>query len=120
MTFHDLRRTAVREFALSGCTEYEIASITGHSVSEVKAVLRDCYVNFQDIELRQNAMRKRVERLEQGRSGPKRDWSKLDPLERLDRMERLLDRLEQQTAQQTEIRVLPPRRNLSFEDQWVR
>ena len=34
VTFHDLRGTAVTRLALAGCTEAEIATITGHSLRE--------------------------------------------------------------------------------------
>ncbi len=39
ITFHDLRGTAVTRLAEAGCTEAEIASITGHSVKSVGAIL---------------------------------------------------------------------------------
>ena len=39
LTFHDLRGTAVTQLALAGCTEAEIATITGLSLSSVRAVL---------------------------------------------------------------------------------
>jgi integrase len=39
LTFHDLRGTAVTRLAEAGCTEAEIASITGHSVKSVGAIL---------------------------------------------------------------------------------
>ena len=32
VTFHDLRGTAVTRLAIAGCTEAEIATITGHSL----------------------------------------------------------------------------------------
>ena len=35
-TFHDLRRTAVTRLAIAGCSEPEIKSITGHSISEIR------------------------------------------------------------------------------------
>jgi integrase len=39
VTFHDLRGTAVTRLALAGCTEAEIATITGHSLRSVRALL---------------------------------------------------------------------------------
>jgi integrase len=39
LTFHDLRGTAVTRLALAGATEPEIATITGHSLSDVKHIL---------------------------------------------------------------------------------
>jgi hypothetical protein len=37
--FHDLRGTAMTRLALAGCTEAEIATITGHSPRDVAATL---------------------------------------------------------------------------------
>ena len=34
VTFHDLRGTAVTRLALVGCTEAEIATLTGHSMRD--------------------------------------------------------------------------------------
>ncbi len=39
LTFHDLRGTAVTRLAEAGCTEAEIAAITGHSLKSVGAIL---------------------------------------------------------------------------------
>ncbi len=39
LTFHDLRGTAVTRLAEAGCTEAEIASITGHKLGSVSAIL---------------------------------------------------------------------------------
>jgi len=36
LTFHDLRGTAVTRLAIAGCTEAEIAAITGHSLRDVR------------------------------------------------------------------------------------
>ena len=44
MTFHDLRGTAVTRLALAGCTEAEIATITGHSLRDVRAILDTHYL----------------------------------------------------------------------------
>jgi integrase len=39
LTFNDLRGTAVTRLALAGCTEAEIAAITGHSLRDVRSIL---------------------------------------------------------------------------------
>ena len=39
ITFNDLRGTAVTRLALAGCTEAEIAAITGHSLRDVRSIL---------------------------------------------------------------------------------
>ena len=56
-TFHDLRRTAVTRLAIAGCTEAEIASITRHSISEVKSILEKHYLHL-DPQIAINAIRK--------------------------------------------------------------
>jgi integrase len=43
-TFHDLRGTTVTKLALAGCTVPEIASITGHSLTQVKSILEKHYL----------------------------------------------------------------------------
>lgn len=45
LTFHDLRGTAVTRLAVAGATEMEIATITGHAVSDVKSILDSFYLN---------------------------------------------------------------------------
>ena len=40
VTFNDLRGTAVTRLALEGCTEVQIVSITGHSLSDVRSISR--------------------------------------------------------------------------------
>jgi integrase len=57
LTFHDLRGTAVTRLALAGCTEAEIAAITGHSLSNVRSIL-DAHYLSRDPQLAENAMRK--------------------------------------------------------------
>jgi integrase len=57
VTFHDLRGTAVTRLALSGCTEAEIATITGHSLRSVRAILDTHYLN-RDPALAESAIRK--------------------------------------------------------------
>ena len=44
LTFHDLRGTAVTRLAIAGCTEAEIATITGHSLRGVRAILDTHYL----------------------------------------------------------------------------
>ena len=39
LTFNDLRGTAVTRLAMVGCTEAEIATITGHSLRDVRSIL---------------------------------------------------------------------------------
>jgi integrase len=45
VTFNDLRGTAVTRLALVGCTEAEIASITGHSLRDVRSILDRHYLH---------------------------------------------------------------------------
>jgi integrase len=65
LTFHDLRGTAVTRLALSGCTEAEIATITGHSLQGVRAIL-DTHYLARDPALGESAIRK----LEKGTKTP--------------------------------------------------
>jgi integrase len=55
--FHDLRGTAVTRLALSGCTVPEIASITGHSLLDVNAILDKHYLGGR-VELAESAVLK--------------------------------------------------------------
>jgi integrase len=57
LTFHDLRGTAVTRMALAGCTVPEIASVTGHSLRDVEAMLDLHYLGGR-AELAKCAMRK--------------------------------------------------------------
>lgn len=57
LTFHDLRGTAVTRLALAGCTVQEIATITGHRLSEVTAVLDQHYLN-RDVAMAESAVKK--------------------------------------------------------------
>ena len=57
MTFHDLRGTAVTRLALVGCTEAEIATLTGHSMRDVPAILDANYLH-RDPTLAESAIRK--------------------------------------------------------------
>jgi integrase len=57
VTFHDLRGTAVSRLALAGCLEAEIATLTGHSLRDVHAILDAHYLN-RDPALAESAIRK--------------------------------------------------------------
>lgn len=57
VTFNDLRGTAVTRLALAGCTEPEIATITGHSLRDVRSIL-DAHYLHRDPTLAENAIRK--------------------------------------------------------------
>jgi len=45
VTFHDLRGTAVTRLAIVDCTEAQIASITGHSLRDVRSILDANYLH---------------------------------------------------------------------------
>ena len=60
LTFHDLRGTAVTRLALAGCETPEIATITGHSLRDVGAILDSHYLKRDD-GLADTAIRKREE-----------------------------------------------------------
>lgn len=68
VTFNDLRGTAVTRLALAGCTEAEIAAITGHSLRDVRSILDSNYLH-RDPQLGENAIRK----LETRANSPKRE-----------------------------------------------
>jgi integrase len=57
VTFHDLRGTAVTRLALAGCTDAEIATLTGHSLKDVHAIL-DAHYLSRDPALAESAIRK--------------------------------------------------------------
>ena len=57
LTFHDLRGTAVTRLAIVGCTEAEIATITGHSLRDVRSIL-DAHYLARDPALAESAIRK--------------------------------------------------------------
>jgi integrase len=57
LTFHDLRGTAVTRLAIAGGTEAEIATITGHSLRSVRAIL-DAHYLARDPALAESAIRK--------------------------------------------------------------
>ena len=64
VTFNDLRGTAATRLALVGCTEAEIATITGHSLRDVRSIL-DAHYLHRDQQLAESAIRK----LEMGFAG---------------------------------------------------
>jgi len=66
VTFNDLRGTAVTKLALAGCTEAEIATITGHALGQVRSIL-DAHYLHRHPELGKQAIRK----LEAGTDSPK-------------------------------------------------
>lgn len=57
LTFHDLRGTAVSRLALAGCTEMQVATLTGHSVRDVRSILDAHYLN-RDPAMALDAIRK--------------------------------------------------------------
>jgi integrase len=57
LTFNDLRGTAVTRLALVDCTEPQIASITGHSLRDVRSIL-DAHYLHRDQALAEAAIRK--------------------------------------------------------------
>ena len=63
VTFNDLRGTAVTRLALAGCTEPEIATITGHSLRDVRSIL-DTHYLYRDAALAESAIRKLEKRTE--------------------------------------------------------
>ncbi len=65
VTFHDLRGTAVTRLALVGATEAEIATITGHSLRSVRAII-DTHYLARDPALGESAIAK----LERGTKSP--------------------------------------------------
>lgn len=56
-TFHDLRGTAVTRLAVAGCTVAEIATITGHALRDVSALL-DAHYLSRDQRLATSAIQK--------------------------------------------------------------
>lgn len=57
LTFHDLRGTAVTRLAVAGCSEAEIATITGHSMKDVGTILDTHYLH-RDAKMAENAIKK--------------------------------------------------------------
>src|SRR5262245_8106470 len=69
LTFHDLRGTAITRLALVGCTEAEIAAITGHSLRDVHCIL-DAHYLARDPALGESAIRKLEAGTKPGRKTP--------------------------------------------------
>ncbi len=67
LTFHDLRGTAVTRLAIAGATEAEIATLTGHALNDVRAILDSHYLS-RDPALAERA----IEKLEAAAKIPKR------------------------------------------------
>jgi len=63
VTFNDLRDTAVTRLALAECTEAEIATITGHSLRDVRSIL-DAHYLHRDPALAESAIKKLERRTE--------------------------------------------------------
>jgi integrase len=57
VTFNDLRGTAVTRLAIAGCTEAQIAAITGHTLKDVRSIL-DAHYLHRDPALAEAAIRK--------------------------------------------------------------
>jgi integrase len=57
VTFNDLRGTAVTRLAIAGCTEAEIAAITGHTLKDVRSIL-DAHYLHRDQALAEAAIQK--------------------------------------------------------------
>ena len=72
VTFHDLRGTAVTRLAIAGCTEVQIAAITGHSLKDVGAIL-DAHYLKRDPALAEEAIRKLETRTQTPDRAPDRD-----------------------------------------------
>jgi integrase len=69
VTFNDLRGTAATRLALAGCTEAEIATITGHSLRDVRSILDANYLH-RDPALAEAAIRKLEERTKSPNRAP--------------------------------------------------
>lgn len=70
VTFNDLRGTAVTRLALVGCTEAQIATITGHRLSDVRSII-DAHYLHRDREMAQEAINKLETRYAEVKSGTK-------------------------------------------------
>jgi integrase len=57
VTFNDLRGTAVTRLAIEGCSEAEIATITGHTLGDVRTILNTHYLS-RDPALGESAIHK--------------------------------------------------------------
>jgi integrase len=72
LTFNDLRGTAVTRLALAGCSEPEIAAITGHTLRNVKSILEKHYLK-RDPQLAMNAIAKLERRITAPEHSP--EWA---------------------------------------------
>lgn len=70
-TFNDLRGTAVTRLAIAGCTEAQIHSITGHTLSDVRSILQTHYLHH-DPAIARAAIRKLERRTSSPKRAPKR------------------------------------------------
>lgn len=57
LTFNDLRGTAVTRLGIAGCTEAEIATLSGHSLRDVRSILDAHYLD-RDPAMAESAIRK--------------------------------------------------------------
>ena len=70
VTYNDLRGTAAPRLGLVGCTEAEIATITGHALRDVRWIPCDTHILHRDQAFAESAIRK----LEMGHAwGPKKE-----------------------------------------------
>jgi integrase len=69
LSFHDLRGSAITRLALAGCTPPEIASVTGHALADVCAMLDRHYLG-ERASLAENAIRK-LEKTKRGTNAVK-------------------------------------------------
>jgi integrase len=69
LTFNDLRGTAVTRLAVVGCSEAEIATITGHSLRDVRSILDRHYLH-RDPALAESAIQKLEARHKTGTKSP--------------------------------------------------
>ena len=72
VTFHDLRGTAVTRLAFAECTVPQIASITGHSLTDAQSILDAHYLGGR-VELAEEAIRKLETRTQTVKPGVKRE-----------------------------------------------
>ena len=69
VTSNDLRGTAVTRLALCECTEAEIATITGHTLRDVRSIL-DAHYLHRDPALAEGAIRKLERRTKNSQMNP--------------------------------------------------
>jgi integrase len=69
ITFHDLRGTAVTRLAIEGCSEAEIATITGHSLRDVRSIL-DAHYLHRDTAMAESAISKLEKRTKRVQISP--------------------------------------------------